>query len=68
MYLAAAQNGVRRIPYHRILSSAFEVSTGYRPVDAMDMEAQEEEIPEFIIDQSFGCGVLERKSLSGNRT
>ncbi|SJL13480.1 uncharacterized protein ARMOST_16924 [Armillaria ostoyae] len=64
MYLAAAQNGVKRIPYHRILSSAFEVSTGYQPVDAVDLEAQEEEIPELILGQSFGCDVLERKSLS----
>ncbi|SJL13470.1 uncharacterized protein ARMOST_16914 [Armillaria ostoyae] len=64
MYLTAAQNGVKRIPYHRILSSAFEVSTGYRPMDAIDLEAQEEEIPEFILGQSFGCGVLEHKSLN----
>ncbi|KAK0430867.1 hypothetical protein EV421DRAFT_235033 [Armillaria borealis] len=64
MYLAAAQNGVKRIPYHRILSNAFEVSTGHLPMDAVDLEAQEEEIPEFILGQSFGCGVLERKSLS----
>ncbi|PBL00132.1 hypothetical protein ARMGADRAFT_1159519 [Armillaria gallica] len=66
MYLAAAQNGVKKIPYHRILSSAFEVSTGYRPVDAMDLEAQEEAVPEFIIGQSFGCGVSKRKSFSGH--
>ncbi len=68
MYLTAAQNGVKRIPYHRILSSAFEVSTGYRPVDAVDLEAQEEEIPEFILGQSFGCGVLEHESLNGKHT
>ncbi|KAK0224611.1 hypothetical protein EDD85DRAFT_234119 [Armillaria nabsnona] len=66
MYLAAAQNGVKRIPYHRILSSAFDISTGYRPVDAVDLEAQEDEIPEFILGQSFGCGALERKSLTGS--
>ncbi|KAK0184600.1 hypothetical protein F5146DRAFT_1145107 [Armillaria mellea] len=63
MYLTAAQNGVKRTPYHRILSSAFEVSTGYRPMDAIDLEAQEEEIPEFILGLSFGCSVLEHKIL-----
>ncbi|PBL00145.1 hypothetical protein ARMGADRAFT_365957 [Armillaria gallica] len=64
MYLTAAQNGVKRIPYHRILSSAFEVSTGYRPMDAIDLEAQEEEVPEYILGQSFGCGVWEHKRLT----
>ncbi|KAK0209148.1 hypothetical protein DFS33DRAFT_1415441 [Desarmillaria ectypa] len=64
MYLAATQSGVKEIPYHRILSSAIEVSTGYRPMDAMDLEAQEEKIPEFILGQSFGCGALEHKSFN----
>ncbi len=68
MYLTAAQNGVKRIPYHKILSSAFEVSTGYRPMDAIDLEAQEEEVPEYILGQSFGCGVWEHKRLTGKCT
>ncbi|KAK0466090.1 uncharacterized protein EV420DRAFT_1636700 [Desarmillaria tabescens] len=63
MYLAATRSGIKQIPYHRILPSAFEVSTGYRPLDAMDLEAQEE-IPKFIVGQSFGCGVLDRSILN----
>ncbi len=46
------------IPYHRILSQAFCVSTGFRPTDGIIYESAEGDIPEAMTGCSFECGIM----------
>ncbi|KAK0232058.1 hypothetical protein EDD85DRAFT_955892 [Armillaria nabsnona] len=47
-----------KIPYHKILSQAFGVSTGFQPLDGIIYESTEGEIPEAMTGCSFECGIM----------
>ncbi|SJL18403.1 uncharacterized protein ARMOST_21991 [Armillaria ostoyae] len=47
-----------KIPYHKILSQAFCVSTGFQPMDGIIYESTEGEIPSVMTGCSFECGIM----------
>ncbi len=47
-----------QIPYHKILSQAFCVLTGFQPLDGIIYESTEGEIPGAMIGCSFECRIM----------
>ncbi|PBK63369.1 hypothetical protein ARMSODRAFT_1024109 [Armillaria solidipes] len=47
-----------KIPYHKILSQAFCVSTGFQPMDGIIYERTEGEIPDAMAGCSFKCSIM----------